>query len=189
MLPAKPARESPNFTILNSLFTLSESPLPRPPGYSASHSPNCLGSSSEGCSAGSPVRNPESYLVCYSVSYLAGYPERNSASCSESSGDRRSADCSAECPANCSRSSSHSSLPSSGAVSLLSYTESCSAECPGKWGLYRAARFYGAPGTFGRRSVGLSPFSRGLPRRNPFSTPDSLLSTPAILTSSPRPCG
>jgi len=30
-----------------------------------------------GCSAGNPVRNPESYLVCYSVSNRASYLERN----------------------------------------------------------------------------------------------------------------
>ena len=76
------------------------------------------------CPAGNPVRNPANCLACSSVSYSAGYPERNSASRSESCRVRCSASYSAECSANRSGSSSQSSLPSNGAENLPSHSES-----------------------------------------------------------------
>ena len=129
MFPSNQAPESPKFSIHRSLLVARESPLPRPPGYSARYSPSCPESSLAGRSAGYPVRNPESYLVCYSVNCGASYLEMNSASCSESCGDRCSASCSAGCPASCSGSSPQSSLSSSGAGSPLSYSESYPASC------------------------------------------------------------
>jgi len=125
MSPRNQAGKSANLPILNSLFTISESPLSHPPGYSASCSPNCSGSSSEGCHAGHPERNLESYLTGYSVSYPESYLEMNSASCRESSGESCSPSCSAICPENRSADSSESSLPDNSEGSWENCSESC----------------------------------------------------------------
>ena len=64
----------------------------------------------------------------YEVSYLAGYPEKNSESHSKGCGDRCSADRSADCPENRSGGNPESNQPSNGTSSLLGYPESNPAD-------------------------------------------------------------
>jgi hypothetical protein len=117
----------PNFPVLNSLFSLLESPLPRPPGYSAGRSASYPEINSYGCSARCPVRNPESYQTCYSVSSRASDPERNSVSCSENFGACSRKRSPSDCPAKRRARSPASNLPDCRAGSLENCLEGCSA--------------------------------------------------------------
>lgn len=128
MSPSNSGWKHPNFPILNSLFTLLVSPLPRLPGYSRGYPGSCLESSWADCSAGYPERNPENCLDRSSISNLEGCLERNSVSCSEGCGDRRSAGCSAERPANRSAGNSESNLPSNQENCPENSRESCWAD-------------------------------------------------------------
>ncbi len=124
--------ESANFSILNSLFTISVSPLSRPPGHSGDYPQSSSASSSEGCSGDCPAGNPESCMVCCLVGCEASYPERNSASCSVSCRESCSTDCSTGCSADCPEKrraeNPESSLPSCLADSLENCLEGCSVE-------------------------------------------------------------
>jgi len=122
--PRIPARKSPNFSLFNSVFTLSVSPLFHPPGYCGSSLENYPESSSEGCSVCYPVRNPRSCVVSSPACCRAGYSERRSASCSEGRGGRSPVGSSAGCAEDCPASSPESNSPSSGADNLLSNSES-----------------------------------------------------------------
>jgi len=128
MLPRNRASKSRKFFAHSSLLIADESPLSHPPGYSVSYSPSCLEGNPEDCPAGHSERNLESYLVCCSVSYLTGYPERNSESCLGSRGGRYPASSSPRCPENRSGSNPESNLLSNGADNPLGYSESNPAD-------------------------------------------------------------
>jgi hypothetical protein len=127
MSSSSQAGKRPKLAISNQLLGIGRSPLPRPLGYSAGHSPSCPESSSEDCSTGCPERNPESCLDCCSASYLAGYLEENSASCRESCRESCSPNCSADCPENRSADSPESNLPGNPEDYSEGYSESCGA--------------------------------------------------------------
>ena len=128
MSPRNQAQECPKLVISNWLFVIVVSPLPRPPGYSASCSPNCPESRSGDCSAGYPERHLENYPDFCPVSYSEGCPERNRTSYPESSVENRSADSSADCPGKRPEDSSGSNLPSNPEDNLLRYSESYPAD-------------------------------------------------------------
>jgi hypothetical protein len=128
MSPHNQAQKSRKFITHRSLLIADVSPLPHLPSYSVSYSPSCPEGSSGDCLAGYPVRNPESQLVCCSVSYCAGYPERNSASCAESCGESNWENSPSDRPENCRASSPESNLPSSGADNPLGHSESNPAD-------------------------------------------------------------
>ncbi len=130
MLPSSQARKSANFTILNSLFTIPESPLPRPPGCLGGSSASCPGSSPEDCSAGCPVESLASCLDGNSAGYSTGCSESCSVSCPASCGEKSSPSCSAECPENCPESSPESNPADSSENRLENSRENCWADCP-----------------------------------------------------------
>jgi hypothetical protein len=130
MSPSKPGWKCPNFSILNSLFTISVSPLSRHPGCSGGSSASNPQSNPGGCPADYPARNPKSYLAGCWVSYLASYLEENSASYLADCPDRRPAGCVADCSEDCSEGSPERNLPGNGEDSLISYSESNSADSP-----------------------------------------------------------
>lgn len=138
MSPRIPDGKCPNFTILNSLFTLLVSPLSRPPDDSVSYSLSSPESSSEGHPAGYPAGNLESCLACCSVSYLDCCLEKNPASRSEDCVGRSPADSSSGCPENRRERSPEGDLPSSRTGNLLSNWEGHSPDslhgCPGSCG-------------------------------------------------------
>jgi hypothetical protein len=118
-----PAQRSPNFTILNSLFTISVSHLSRPPGRSRGSSASCPESSPEDCYAGYSERDSQSCLNHHSVSYSHDCLEANSVNSSESCGTRRRAGFSSGCSEN--------SLAISSEGSLQGYPPNCSDGSPG----------------------------------------------------------
>jgi hypothetical protein len=101
VLPRNLAPKSANFPILNSLFTLTVSTLPRPPGYSVDSLVNCPDSNRAGYSPAHPVRNWEGDSDGYLASHVEGCLPENPAGNWEDCVGRNSAGCSADCP--CSR--------------------------------------------------------------------------------------
>jgi hypothetical protein len=102
MLPANQALKSANLSILNSLFTLSVSPLPHSPGYSESYSPGYPEGNSGDYPEGYSGSNSESYPDSYSEDYPEGYPPRYSESYRGSYRENYPEDCSRNCPDDCS---------------------------------------------------------------------------------------
>jgi hypothetical protein len=128
MLPANQARKSANFSILNSLFTLSVSPLPHSPGCSESNSPSCSGSSSlsypgsssPDCSPSSSPSYSPSSSRSYSPSSSGSCPEIRPPTCPRSSSPSNPGDSAPRRPQSCSGSNSPS------------YSLSFSPGCPAK---------------------------------------------------------
>ena len=123
------APKSANFTIPNSLFTISVSPLSHLPSYSGGHSLGYPEGSSGDCPAGHPERNLESYLDSYPVSYSEGYPGRNSENGLRSCRDGSSAGCSADCPPNPPASSPERNPASNSESCPENSWENCWADC------------------------------------------------------------
>ena len=100
MLPQSQARESANFSILNSLLTLSVSPLPRPLGYLESYSPGYPEGNSGDYPGSYSGSYSESYPDSYSENYPEGYPPRYSESYPGSYRESYPEGCSPSCPEN-----------------------------------------------------------------------------------------
>jgi hypothetical protein len=121
MLPRNRTRKSANFSILNSLFTLPVSPLPRSPGYLVNCPASYPESNRAGYSPRYPVRNPAGYLGGYPASYRAGYLAENLVSYPAGYPDSNSASSPADCPDNRLERNPESSRESNGADYSESY--------------------------------------------------------------------
>jgi hypothetical protein len=102
MLPRTQTQKSANFSILNSLFTLFESPLPRSPSYSGDYSPSYREGYPADYPEGYSGSNSASYPDSCSEDYPEGYPPRYSESYPGSYGESCPEGCSRSCPENCS---------------------------------------------------------------------------------------
>jgi hypothetical protein len=134
MLPQSQARESANFSILNSLFAISVSPLPRSPGYLESYSPGYP----EGNSGDYPGSYSGSYSESYpdscSENYPEGYPPRYSESYPGSYRESCPEDCSRNCPESCSGSNPGSNPEDNPGSNSGDYLPDCWEDCPGNVG-------------------------------------------------------
>jgi len=108
------------------MFSLPESPLPRPRGRPPCYPAGWPEGSSQDHLEGHPERNLESCPDCHSVSYSECYLKENSASCRESCEESYSPSSSTVCLENRPRSSPESNPADSPENSW----ENCWADCP-----------------------------------------------------------
>ena len=120
--------KSANSFFLNSLFTLSESPLSHPPSYSVSCPAGCPESNSEDYPVSYSESNPESSPDDYPENHRENYPPGYSDSYGESCPESYSASSSLNCLDDSSEDNSENYLPSYWENYPEDYSEGYSAD-------------------------------------------------------------